>query len=66
MSRRRNNDHVRTLTKVAGGKSYSITLPISIVREMEWEVNTLVCVKKWGSKIIIQNYEERQQKDQGC
>lgn len=66
MARRKNNDHVRTLSKVAGGKSYCITLPISIIREMEWGENQKVCVKRWGSKILIQNFQELSDNDLGC
>lgn len=54
MARKRNDDHIRTITKVAGGKSYCITLPIKIVREMKWESQQRVLVKRRGNKIIIQ------------
>jgi len=55
MARKRKDDHIRTLTKIAGGKSYCVTLPISIVRDLQWESSQKVSVKRWGKKIIIQD-----------
>jgi hypothetical protein len=66
MARKKNNDYVRTLNKIAGGKSFSITLPISIIREMEWRSSQQVCIKKWGNKILIQDYNELLKKNQSC
>jgi hypothetical protein len=54
MARKKKEDHVRTLTKI-GRKSYCVTLPISIVREMQWESKQRVSVKRWGRKIIIED-----------
>jgi hypothetical protein len=56
MARKKDDDHIRTITKVAGGKSYCITLPIKIVREMKWESQQKVLVKRRGNKIIIQDH----------
>lgn len=56
MARKKKGDHVRTLTKIAGGKSFCVTLPISIVRELKWSSQQKVLVKRWGKKVIIQNY----------
>lgn len=53
MARKRKDDLVRTINKIAGGKSYCVTLPISIVRELNWSHQQKVCVKKQGRKIII-------------
>jgi hypothetical protein len=55
MARKKKGDHVRTLTKIAGGKSYCVTLPIGIVRELKWSSQQKVLVKRWGRKVIIQD-----------
>jgi precorrin-4 methylase len=35
--RKREERNVRSLFKLAGGKSYAITLPIEVVREWGWQ-----------------------------
>ncbi len=62
MARKKKGDHVRTLTKIAGGKSYCVTLPIGIVRELKWASQQKVLVKRWGKKVIIQDLS--QEKDE--
>jgi bifunctional DNA-binding transcriptional regulator/antitoxin component of YhaV-PrlF toxin-antitoxin module len=37
--------NTRTLTKLAGGKSYAITLPIETLRAFGWETGTELTVK---------------------
>jgi hypothetical protein len=58
MARKKKGDHVRTLTKIAGGKSFCVTLPIGLVRELKWHSQQKVLVKRWGRKIIIQEIAE--------
>lgn len=50
--------HTRNLQKTAGGASYIITLPIEIVRELRWKVKQKLEVKKYGSGILIEDWEE--------
>lgn len=66
MARKKNEDYVRTITKVAGGKSFAVTLPITIVREMEWDSNTKVCVKQWGKKVIIRSFDDMEKTKESC
>lgn len=58
MARKKNGDHVRSITKTAGGKSFSVTLPITIIRALEWDETKKVCIRKWGKKVIIQDFDE--------
>lgn len=58
MARKKKDDHVRTLTSIAGGRSYCVTLPIALVRDLKWESKQKVSVKKWGNKLIIQNAKD--------
>lgn len=35
--RKLEQNNIRKLTKIGGGRSYSITLPISFIRELGWK-----------------------------
>lgn len=38
MARRKIEDHnIRSLTKLAGGSSYAVTIPIDMIRERGWK-----------------------------
>jgi len=57
MSRRKiNNNHIRSLTKVSKGKSYALTLPIEMVRELGWRERQKLVVKKRGNKLTIEDW----------
>lgn len=57
MSRRKiNNNHIRSLTKVSKGRSYSLTLPIEMVRELGWRERQKLVVKKRGNKLTIEDW----------
>ena len=47
----------RKISKVGGGDSYSVTLPIQYMRELGWREGQKVTVKKRGKKLIIEDYE---------
>lgn len=66
MARKKRGDNVRTLTKVAGGKSVCVTLPIALVREMNWDSQMKVCVRKWGKRLIIEDIEEMAKEEREC
>ena len=51
------NRNIRKITKV-GGKSYAVTLPIEIIRELDWKERQKVVVKRQGSKIIITDWKK--------
>ena len=59
MSRNRFEErNVRKLTKVAGGTSYGVTLPIEYVREFKWREHQKLNIRKSGRKLIIEDWEE--------
>jgi hypothetical protein len=66
MARKKRGDNVRTLTKVAGGKSLCVTLPIALVREMNWDFKKKVCVRKWGKRVIIEDIELLEEDEREC
>ena len=51
--------NIRKLTKMGGGKSFGITLPISFVRQLKWREHQKLVVKfdKRRKKIIVQDWE---------
>lgn len=51
------SEPVRKLTKV-GGLSYSVTIPLDIIRAFGWQEHQKVVVKKRGKKIIIEDWKE--------
>ena len=58
MSRRKLEDKkIRKLTRV-GDKSIGLTLPIDIVRELEWREKQKVVVKKQGKNILITDWKK--------
>ena len=52
-----NERHVRKITKV-GGKSYSVTLPIHIIRQLGWRERQKVTVIFDGKQIVIRDWEK--------
>ena len=51
---------VRKLTKVAGGASYSITLPINVIRKFRWKgkQNLKLTVNEKKKQIVIEDWEK--------
>ncbi len=58
MARRKLNDlTTRQLFKTGNG-SYSVTLPISFIRELGWEKHQKVVIKKHGKKLTIEDWKK--------
>ena len=55
MSRRRlNQKEIRKITK--NGNSYSVSIPIEILKELKWREKQRVIVKKRGKSLIISDW----------
>lgn len=50
------NRNIRKITKVAGGASYSVTLPIEMVRKLKWKERQKVAVSLRGKTISIKDW----------
>lgn len=52
--------HVRALTKIAGGASYSITIPIDAVRRFKWKdrQKLVVEVDEKRGRILIRDWKK--------
>ena len=48
--------NVRSLTKVASGKSYGITLPIEFIHKLGWRAKQKLEVKLYKDRIIIRDW----------
>lgn len=61
MARRKiQNRNIRSLTKISGGYSYGITLPIEVIREFGWRERQKLKIKvyKKSKRIIIEDWEK--------
>lgn len=48
--------NIRKLTKVSQGRSYSVTLPIEMIRNLKWRERQKLKVTQRGKKIIIEDW----------
>jgi len=53
--RAQNESQIRKLTKL-GKKSLCVTIPIEIIREFGWRERQKLVVKKFGKKIVIEDW----------
>ncbi|MFH0857005.1 MAG: AbrB/MazE/SpoVT family DNA-binding domain-containing protein [bacterium] len=59
MGRRKiEENNIRKLTKSSGGRSFTITLPISFVRKLGWRERQKLVVNMRGKKIIIEDWKK--------
>ena len=57
MARRKSEEHnIRRLMKL-GETSYAITLPIEMVRDMDWKKKQKLVVTRYGDGIMIRDHE---------
>lgn len=59
MARRKTTEkNVRKVTRMGGGKSFGITLPIELVRALKWRERQKVVVTKRGKKLTIEDWKK--------
>lgn len=59
MARRKLSEkHIRKLTRMGGGRSMGITLPIEMIRELKWRERQKLVVKKRGKKLTIEDWKK--------
>ncbi len=60
MARRKIEErNIRKLSRVGGNKTYSITIPIELIREFGWSEKQKLVIKKYGKdKILIEDWKE--------
>jgi hypothetical protein len=58
MTLRKTDDRkVRILTKIAGGSSYAVTIPIEYIRTLKWRGKQKLEVKLYQDRIIIRDWK---------
>ncbi len=50
--------NIRKLTKMGGGRSLGLTLPIEMVEKLKWKERQKVTVRLAGKKLIIQDWKK--------
>jgi len=56
--RKLESQNIRKITKVAGGSSFAVTLPIEYVRKLKWRERQKVVVNLRGQKITIEDWKK--------
>jgi hypothetical protein len=51
--------NIRKITKMAGGASYGITIPIEMMRDLKWREKQKVLVKRVPGGIFIRDYRSK-------
>ena len=63
MGRRKIEEHnIRSLTKISGGNSYAITLPIDFVRKLKWKARQKLEVTIINDRLIVRDWNPEEQK----
>jgi antitoxin component of MazEF toxin-antitoxin module len=59
MTRRKNDEnYIRNLTKISGGSSYAVTIPIEYIKKLNWRAKQKLDVKLYQDRIIIRDWKE--------
>jgi len=60
MARRKiENRNIRSLTKVSGGTSYGVTIPMEYIRKLGWRSKQKLEVKLYQDRIIIRDWSDK-------
>jgi bifunctional DNA-binding transcriptional regulator/antitoxin component of YhaV-PrlF toxin-antitoxin module len=58
MARRKIEErNIRSLTKMSGGTSYGITIPMEYIRKLGWRSKQKLEVRMYGDRIIVRDWE---------
>ncbi len=59
MTRRKDEEKdIRSLTKISGGSSYAVTIPIDYIRKLKWKEKQKLEVKLYQDRIIIRDWKD--------
>ncbi len=59
MARRKLSEkNIRKLTRMGGGRSMGLTLPIEILRKLKWRERQKIVVHQSGKKIILEDWKK--------
>ncbi|MGB8489452.1 MAG: AbrB/MazE/SpoVT family DNA-binding domain-containing protein [Bacteroidales bacterium] len=54
----RREKNIRSLTKVSGGSSYAVTIPIEYIRKLKWKNKQKLDVRLYQDRIIIRDWKQ--------
>jgi bifunctional DNA-binding transcriptional regulator/antitoxin component of YhaV-PrlF toxin-antitoxin module len=55
----RTEKNIRSLTKVSGGSSYGVTIPIEYIRKLKWKTKQKLEVTLYQDRIIIRDWKAK-------
>ena len=59
MARRKLSEkNIRKLTRMGGGRSIGLTLPVEMVKKLKWKERQKIQVRLFGKKIILHDWEK--------
>ena len=64
-SRKIEERNIRSLTKVSGGTSYAVTIPMEYIRKLKWRGKQKLEVKLFQDRIIIRDWKPANRKGGG-
>jgi len=60
MTRRKTEEnYIRSLTKVSGGTSYAVTIPMEYIKKLKWKGKQKLEVKLFKDRIIIRDWQPK-------
>ena len=54
---RSKNVEVRHLTRIAGGSSYAVVIPMEFIKQMGWKDHQKLVIRKYGEKVVISDWK---------
>ena len=57
MKKQKDNEEIRVLTKISGGTSYAIVLPMKFVNKLGWRDRQKLVLRLLGNRITIHDWE---------
>jgi antitoxin component of MazEF toxin-antitoxin module len=57
-TRKLNQKNIRKISKVGGGKSFAVTIPIEYIRKLKWKEKQKITMKIKGRSIIIHDWHK--------
>ncbi len=53
----RKEKNIRSLTRVSGGSSYAVTIPIEYIRKLKWKNKQKLDVTLYRDRVIIRDWK---------
>lgn len=57
MKKQKGNEEIRVLTKISGGTSYALVIPMKFVKKLGWRDRQKLVLRLFGDRITIHDWE---------